>query len=87
MVDEGVVLGVLLLGVLGQQRAGDLQEAVLLLVEHDSRHLGAKPGRVILGREQRLEALDTLARVEELLMGQDDLVDAIGGEAEVLRDE
>ena len=57
------------------------------LAEHDSGHLGAEPGGVVLGRQQRLEALDALGRVEELLVGLDDLVDALAGEAEVLRDE
>ena len=60
---------------------------MLLLTQHDGRHLGAQFFCVILGHQQRLEALDQFTRFEELLMGLDDLVDAVGGKTEVLRDE
>ena len=75
------------LGVLDQQCAGDLQETVLALAEHDGGDLGAELGRVVLGVQERLEALDALGGVEELLVGLDDLVDALGSQTEILGDE
>ena len=60
---------------------------MLALAEHDGGHLGPKPGGIVLGVQQRLEALDALGRVEELLVRLDDLVDALAGQAEILRDE
>ena len=77
VVDKRVVLGSLPLGVLDQKRARDLQEAVLALTEHDGGDLRPKPGGIVLGVQERLEALNALGRVEELLMGLDDLVDAL----------
>ncbi|MEI2672309.1 MAG: hypothetical protein V9G13_14630 [Marmoricola sp.] len=70
-----------------EQRPGDLKKAVLLLTEHNGGHLGAEARRVIVRRQQCLEALDALARVEELLVGLHDFVDAVCAETEVLRHE
>ncbi len=83
-VDKSVELGVLALGVLGEQGAGDLQQAVLLLTENHRRHLGAKPRRIIILGEQGLEALDTLARVEELLVLLHYPLNALGGQPKIL---
>ena len=60
---------------------------MLALAEHDGCDLCPKLGGIVLGVQEGLEALYALGRVEELLMGLDDLVDALCGEAEILRDE
>ncbi len=75
------------LSVLRQQRTSDLKHAVLSLNENNSGDLRPELRGVILRTQERLEALDALGRVEELLMCLDDLVDPLATETELLRDE
>ena len=57
VVDEGVVLGVLPLAFSASSVRVISSRLCSCWPSSTARHLGAQPGSVVLGREQRLEAL------------------------------